>query len=128
MIIATARTFISKKSYRYLLYTTLSILLIGVFGFRYIEHWRWIDCVNYAVSTMVTTGNAGITPKSDLGKIFNIFYMFTSVVLILLFVNTITQHIRDLKQSHIVKHERHQKMVKSHVEESLNLDKKTNLP
>lgn len=123
MIIATARTFISKKSYRHLIYTTISILLIGVFGFRYLEHWRWIDCINYAVSTMVTTGNADVIPKSDGGKIFNIFYMFTSVVLILLFVNTITQHIRDLKQSRDMKHERHQQMVKNHVEESINSEK-----
>ncbi|SFI47962.1 potassium channel family protein [Halpernia frigidisoli] len=120
MIIATAKTFISKKSYRYLIYTTFFILILGVFGFRFLEHWRWIDCVNYAVSTMVTTGNAGVLPKSDAGKIFNIFYMFTSVVLILLFVNTVTQHIRDLKQSQLVKNERHQRIVKKHMEESVD--------
>ena len=124
MIIATVRTFINKKSYRQLVYTTVCILIIGVLGFRYLEHWRWIDCVNYSVATMVTTGNAGVMPKSDAGKIFNIFYMFTSVVLILLFVNTITQHIRDLKKNQEIKHERHQQIVKNHVEESINSEDK----
>ena len=120
MIVATIRTFISKKSYRYLIYTTLSVLLIGVLGFKYLEHWRWIDCVNYAVSTMVTTGNAGVMPKTDLGKIFNIFYMLISVVLILFFVSTIQQHFQELRQSKEVKHERHQKIAEKHLEESLN--------
>lgn len=122
MIVATLRSFISKKHYRYLLYTTFAVLLIGVFGFRFLEKWRWIDCVNYAVSTMVTTGNAGVQPLSDAGKIFNIFYMFISVVLILFFINTIQKHFQDQRQSFQVKHLRHKKLAKKHVDESRNTE------
>lgn len=120
MIITTARTFLNKKSYRYLMYTTLTVLLLGVLGFRFLEHWRWIDCLNYAVSTMVTTGNAGVLPQSDLGKIFNVFYMFTSVILILFFVNTMNQHYQELRKTQAVKHKRHQDIVQKHVDESSN--------
>ena len=124
MIVATIRTFINKRSYRYLIYTTSSVLVIGVLGFRYLEHWRWIDCVNYAVSTMVTTGNAGVIPKTDVGKFFNICYMFVSVVLILFFVSTIQQHFQEVRQSKDVKHQRHQKIAEKHVEESRKLENK----
>lgn len=114
---------LSIRSFRYLLYTTLLILLIGIVGFRLIEHWRWIDCVNYCVSTMVTTGDAGIIPKSDTGKVFNVFYMFTSVVLILLFVNSIAQHMHEIKQSTKAKRRRHESIVKNHLNELMKNDK-----
>jgi hypothetical protein len=123
MIVATIKSFLNKKRYRYLIYTTLAVLLIGVFGFRYLENWRWIDCLNYAVSTMVTTGNAGVIPKSDLGKIFNIFYMFISVILILFFVNTIHQYFHDLHQTSEIKHQRHKQLVKKHLDETVDVDK-----
>lgn len=117
MIIRTVKSFLSKKRYRYLIYATSSVLLIGVLGFRLIEHWRWIDCLNYAVSTMVTTGNAGVLPKSDIGKIFNVFYMFTSVILILFFVNTMTQHFHEMRKNHEVRHQRHKDIVDKHMSE-----------
>lgn len=120
MIVATFRSFLNKKHYRYLIYTTSIVLLIGVLGFRFLEKWRWIDCVNYAVSTMVTTGNAGVQPVTDFGKIFNIFYMIISVVLILFFVNTIQKHFQDQRQSFQVKHLRHKKLAQKHVDDSLN--------
>lgn len=120
MIVATARSFLSKKRYRYLIYATLSVLFIGVLGFRLIEHWRWIDCLNYAVSTMVTTGNAGVLPKSDIGKVFNVFYMFTSVILILFFVNTMTQHFQEMRKTQEVRHQRHKDMVEKHIDNPSN--------
>ncbi|MGS0748696.1 potassium channel family protein [Halpernia sp. GG3] len=119
MIFNTARSFMNKKNYRNLLFSTLAVLLLGIFGFKYLEKWSWIDCVNYSVSTMVTTGNAGVIPITKAGKIFNIFYMFTSVILILIFINTITQHFRDVRKTKDFKHERHQKIVKDHVSESI---------
>lgn len=122
MIFNTARSFMNKKNYRNLLFTTLAVLLLGIFGFKYLEGWSWIDCINYSVSTMVTTGNAGVIPKTEAGKIFNIFYMFTSVVLILLFVNTITQHFKEVRKTKFFKHERHQKIAKDHVNQSIKSD------
>jgi uncharacterized membrane protein len=122
MILNTARSFMNKKDYRNLLFTTIAVLLLGIFGFRYLEKWNWIDCINYSVSTMVTTGNAGVIPKTEAGKIFNIFYMFISVVLILLFVNTITQHFKEVRRSKDFKHERHQKIAKDHVIQSIKSD------
>ncbi len=121
-MIAATRSFLRKKRYRYLIYATLGVLLIGVGGFRYLEHWRWIDCVNYAVSTMVTTGNATVIPESDAGKIFNIGYMFISVILILFFVNTMQQHFHDQRQTYEVKHERRKKIVEKHLEECADDD------
>lgn len=119
MIFASARTFIRNRDYRYLLLTTLAVLLIGIFGFKYLENWNWLDSVNYAVSTMVTTGNSDVTPLTDGGKIFNIFYMFISVILILLFVNTIAEHFKDFRNNENLRSERHSKIVQKHVKTTM---------
>ena len=111
MIIPALRTFIREKRYRYLTITTLAVLLLGIIGYRYLEEWSWIDCVNYAVSIMVTTGNAEVYPQTYWGKIFNVFYMLLSVILILFFINTLHQHFHESRLIKEVKHKRHQKII-----------------
>lgn len=120
MIFASARTFIRNRDYRYLLLTTLAVLLIGIFGFKYLEGWNWLDCTNYAVSTMVTTGNSDVTPHTEAGKVFNIFYMFVSVILILLFVNTVAQHFKDFRNNETLRSKRHLKIVQKHVKNTMD--------
>lgn len=111
MIIPALGTFIREKRYRYLTGTTLGVLLLGIVGYRYLEEWSWIDCVNYAVSIMVTTGNAEVYPQTYWGKIFNVFYMLLSVILILFFINTLHQHFHESRLIKEVKHKRHQKII-----------------
>ncbi|WP_027377537.1 potassium channel family protein [Kaistella palustris] len=111
MLYSAFRAFFREQRYRNLTLTTVGVLLVGILGYRFLEGWRWIDCVNYAVSTMVTTGNTEIYPKSDWGKVFNIFYMFLSVILILIFVNTLHQHFHDLRLRREIKHKRHHEIV-----------------
>lgn len=123
MLVPVLQTFLREKRYRYLTVVTLSVLIIGILGFRYLENWRWIDCVNYAVSIMVTTGNAEVYPKTDAGKIFNIFYMFLSVILILFFVNTLYQHLNNLRLSKEVKDKRHHKIVARQINVQKDEDK-----
>ncbi|WP_417431114.1 potassium channel family protein [Halpernia sp.] len=120
MIITIFSSFLHKKRYRYLFYTTLIVLIIGVVGFHYLEDWRWIDSLNYAVSTMVTTGNAGVIPKTDIGKIFNVFYMLTSVILILFFIDTIHQYFYEWHHSSEIRQKRRRKQLKKHFDNSSN--------
>lgn len=120
MILPILQTFFREKRYRYLTIATLSVLATGIIGFRFLEDWRWLDCINYAVSVMVTSGNAEVYPKTDAGKVFNIFYMLLSVILILLFVNTLYQHFHNLRLSKEVKDKRHQKIVEKQIDVQSN--------
>lgn len=54
----------------------LFLTVVGVFGFRVIEQWEWIDCVYYTVVTVTTVGYK-IPELSDEGKLFVIFYLVT---------------------------------------------------
>ncbi len=117
MIGSAFKTFLRDKRYRQLTFTTVTVLFLGILGFRYLEGWSWLDCINYAASIMVTSGNSEVYPQSDWGKIFNVFYMFLSVILILFFINTLQQHFHDSRQSTKKKYRRHKKMITKKIED-----------
>lgn len=51
-------------------------LLMGTFGFMYIEHWRMLDALFMTVITLTTVGYGEVRPLSDSGKIFAMFVIF----------------------------------------------------
>lgn len=117
MIDSAFKTFFRDKRYRQLTLITIGVLIIGILGFRYLEGWSWLDCVNYAASIMVTSGNSEVYPQSDWGKIFNVFYMFLSVILILFLISTLQQHFHEIRQSTKVKSKRHRKIITKKMED-----------
>ena len=116
MILPALQTFLREKRYRQLTITTLGVLILGILGYRLLEGWSWLECVNYAASIMVTSGNSEVYPQSDWGKVFNVFYMFLSVILILFFVNTLQQHFHESRQSNKEKYKRHQRIIKKKIQ------------
>ena len=111
MLMSLIYTFFREKRYRYLTLTTVLVLMVGATGYRLLEQWSWLDSIQYAVSIMVTTGSSELYPKTHWGKVFNIFYMILSVILILLFVNMLHQHFHDSRQTRQTKQLRHRKII-----------------
>ena len=58
----------------------LIILLSGTIFYHYVEKWRYLYALYFSAFTIITVGYGDITPKTDLGKIFTIFYLFTGIV------------------------------------------------
>lgn len=111
MLMSLIYTFFRERRYRYLTLTTVLVLMVGATGYRLLEQWSWLDSIQYAVSIMVTTGSSELYPKTHWGKVFNIFYMILSVILILLFVNMLHQHFHDSRQTRQTKQLRHRKII-----------------
>jgi voltage-gated potassium channel len=70
----------------------LIILASGTFFYSQIEGWRLIDALYFSVTTLITVGYGDLTPKTDLGKLFTIVYLFTGVGVILGFINIVAHH------------------------------------
>lgn len=68
---------------------TFFILLVGTFMYHRIEGWRWFDSFYFSVTTLTTVGFGDLAPRTDLGKLFTIFYIFSGIGVILSFITAI---------------------------------------
>lgn len=55
------------------------VLSAGTLGYRYLENWRWIDCLYMTVITISTVGFKEVQELSDAGRIYTIILIFTGV-------------------------------------------------
>ncbi len=90
------------------------ILLIGVFGYVTISGYSVIDALYMTVITMTTVGFGEVVPLDDKSKIFTIFLILASVVIVGYALSIITEYI--LSKDHIeeLKHKKMQKKIDSY--------------
>lgn len=85
------------------------ILLVGVFGYMMISDYTAIDALYMTVITVTTVGFGEVVPLDNNSKIFTIFLILTSIVIVGYALSTITEyilskdHIEELKQKKMQK-------------------------
>lgn len=82
----------------YIVIIILSFLFGGATFYHYVEGWRYLDALYFSSYTMTTVGYGDITPKTDAGKIFTIFYVFTSVGIALYGLSIIASHFVEVRE------------------------------
>ena len=90
-----------KRYHRKLLYVAIIILLLlfaGTIFYHYVENWRCIDALYFSAATMTTVGYGDITPQTDFGKLFTIFYVFTGVGVALYGLSLIASHFAEVRE------------------------------
>ncbi|MBP9758788.1 two pore domain potassium channel family protein [Candidatus Dojkabacteria bacterium] len=90
--------FILNKKYRPIVATTLFVISAGTITSHFLEGWGWIDSLYFCVITLATVGYGDITPKTDLGKIFTIIYIFSGIGIFLAFVQAYFDFIKKDKR------------------------------
>ncbi|GAA4899966.1 potassium channel protein [Flaviramulus aquimarinus] len=105
------------KFFRTKIYTAVFLLvvimLIGVSGYKMIAGYSWVDAFYMTVITMTTVGFGEVVPLDDQSKIFTIFLILASVVIVGYALSIITEYI--LSKDHIeeLKHKKMQKQIDS---------------
>ncbi|RAJ13382.1 potassium channel family protein [Olleya aquimaris] len=99
--------------YRSKIYTAITllvvVLIIGVLGFRFMSNYTWVDAFYMTVITITTVGFGEVQPLDDASKIFTIFLILTSVIIVGYALAIITEFIlsksnfEDLKQKKMQK-------------------------
>mgnify|MGYP001559397161 FL=1 len=90
-----------KRFHRRILYIIIVIMMFlfgGATFYHYIEKLRYIDALYLSALTMTTVGYGDITPKTDIGKIFTIFYVFAGVAIALYGLSVIASHFVEARE------------------------------
>jgi len=101
------------KLFKSKIYTAFVMLLIllcfGIIGYRFISGLSWIDAIYMTVITITTVGFGEVQPLGVPAKIFTIFLILASVVIVGYAISIITEYIlsrnnfEDLKQRNMQK-------------------------
>ncbi len=67
---------------RRIFFTIVVVLASGTVFYHHFEKLKWLDSVYFCVVTLTTVGYGDITPKTDIGKLFTIFYILIGVGII----------------------------------------------
>lgn len=89
------------------------ILLVGVFGYVMISGYSWIDALYMTVITMTTVGFGEVIPLDDQSKVFTIFLILASVVIVGYALSIITEYILSKNDTEELKHKKMQKQIDS---------------
>lgn len=71
----------------------LLIMMVGVIGFMFTEHYTFLDALYMTVITIATIGYHEVKPLSTDGKIFNIVYIISSFAVFTYALSKLTQYI-----------------------------------
>ena len=69
------------------------VLIIGVFGFKIISDFSWLDAVYMTVITVTTVGFGEVQPLDQESKLFTIILILTSVIIVGYALKIITEYI-----------------------------------
>lgn len=84
--------FFRSKVY-FALYLLSALVVIGVIGFRILSHYSWVDALYMTVITITTVGFGEVQPLDDNAKIFTVFLILASVIILGYAITVITEYI-----------------------------------
>lgn len=94
------------------------IVLIGVLGFKFMSDYTWVDSFYMTVITITTVGFGEVQPLDDNAKIFTIFLILASVVILGYSISVITEYILSKNDFEELKQKKMQKKIdglKNHI-------------
>lgn len=105
------------KLFRSKIYTALVLLLlvlcIGVLGYRFVSNYSWIDAIYMTVITITTVGFGEVRPLDTEAKVFTIFLILSSVVIVGYAISIITEYILSKNNFEDIKQRKMQKEIES---------------
>ncbi len=103
------------RLYRSKIYTAVMMLVfllcIGVLGYRFISGYLWLDALYMTVITVTTVGFAEVNPLDTQSKIFTIFLILASVVIVGYAISIITEYILSRNNIEDIKQRKMQKKI-----------------
>jgi len=87
------------------------LLFVGVIGFRIMSNLSWVDALYMTVITITTVGFGEVQPLDDESKIFTVFLILASVVIVGYAIKVITEYILSKNDVEEIKQKKMQKKI-----------------
>ena len=91
----------------------ISMLMLGVFGFRFLAEYTWTDAVYMTMITISTVGFGEVQPLDVPAKIFTIFLILASIVIVGYAISIITEYILSRNNFEDIKQRKMQKEIEA---------------
>lgn len=101
----------SDPTFRLVATLSVSLLLVGMFVFHWVEGWSYLDSFYFSAISATTVGYGDFSPKTPAGKLLAVFYIFCGIGLL---VTLVTRFAEALIQSERENQER----LRSHLTQS----------
>jgi voltage-gated potassium channel len=105
------------KFFRSKIYFALALIVvvlsIGVFGYRYISDYSWIDALYITIITVTTVGFSEVRPMGAEGKMFTVLLIVTSVFIGGFAISVVTEYLLSRNSLQILKKKRVKKAIDS---------------
>jgi voltage-gated potassium channel len=102
-----------KSKIQTALFMLVVVLGIGIIGYRFLSGYSWVDALYMTVITMATVGFGEVVPLDDTAKIFTVFLIFASVIIVGYAISVITEHILSKNNIEELKIKKMQKKIDS---------------
>jgi len=89
----------------------VSMLALGVFGFRFFAEYSWTDAVYMTMITISTVGFGEVQPLNETAKIFTVILILVSVVVLGYAISIITEYILSRSNFELIKQRSVQKKI-----------------
>jgi hypothetical protein len=89
---ADVATYWDRYSNRILGGSVVFVLLVGTLTYSAIEGWSLVDSFYFSSVALTVVGFGDLTPSSDLSKIFTVFYIFSGIAIVALWIQVRTKH------------------------------------
>jgi voltage-gated potassium channel len=80
------------REFRFLALLSIITLVFGTIVFRTLEKWSWLDSFYFSSVSLTTVGYGDITPTTDKGKLFAVFYLFIGIGIIAALINNLVKN------------------------------------
>lgn len=83
---------IIQRNFRFTLAVAVIVLSGGAVFYHFVEHLSWLNAFYFCTITLTTVGYGDITPHTDAGKLFTIFYIIVGVGILATFANLLIKN------------------------------------
>ncbi|MGY3794841.1 potassium channel family protein [uncultured Aquimarina sp.] len=89
----------------------VTVIAVGVLGFRFFSDYSWTDALYMTVITVSTVGFGEVQPLDDTAKLFTVFLITTSALILGYSLSVITEYIVGKSDPERVQYRKLQKMI-----------------